>query len=327
MNELMQQVAGKRAGTYYLSRVIVTAVCAVLALASFTALSARFSSIERYEHEVAVLDEKRATATELSIAAVGASAGITMIPDDACTPIANELAEIGKDLAIISGVILLEKYLMTISGYAFFKVLVPLCLALFAIGYWKDASDPMRLSLQQGAIKVLVVGAILWQAVPISVHTIDLFDATYDETLSQAIESAKQAGAIAEDDKAIEEVVTEDEGKGKASKSWSEMALDALENTTGAITSGISKATTAAMSGASSLVAWAKVVLTQVTEGFAVLLVTSCVIPIAVPLLAYWFVKIFFQPSGGSVAVVQLPQMLQSGQEALPAGEQTELEV
>lgn len=105
------------------------------------------------------------------------------------------------------------------------------------------------------------------------------------------------------------------------------MALDAPENTTGAITSGISKATTAARSGASSLVAWAKVVLTQVTEGFAVLLVTSCVIPIAVPLLAYWFVKIFFQPSGGSVAVVQLPQMLQSGQKALPAGEQTELEV
>ena len=119
-----------------------------------------------------------------------------MIPDDACTPIANELAEIGKDLAIISGVILLEKYLMTISGYAFFKVLVPLCLALFAIGYWKDASDPMRLSLQQGAIKVLVVGAILWQAVPVSVHTIDLFDATYDEAISQAIEevAAENAG-------------------------------------------------------------------------------------------------------------------------------------
>ncbi len=158
---------------------------------------------------------------------------------------------------------------------------------------------------------------------PISVRTIDLFDATYDETLSQAIESAKQAGAIAEDDKAIEEVVSEDEGK--TSKSWSMKALDALGATTEAITSGISKATTAAMSGASSLVAWAKVVLTQVTEGYAVLLVTSCVIPIAMPLVAYWFVKIFFQPSGSSVAVVQLP-MLQSGQEALPAGDMAELE-
>lgn len=38
--------------------------------------------------------------------------------------------------------------------------------------------------------------------------------------------------------------------------------------------------------------------LMQATEGFAVPLVTSCVIPIAMPLLAYWFVKFFFQPSG-----------------------------
>ena len=317
MNELMQQVAGKRAGMHYLSRVIVTAICAVLALVSFTALSARFSSIDSYEHEIAVLDEKRGSATELSIAAVGASAGITMIPDDACTPIANELAEIGKDLAIVSGVILLEKYLMTITGYAFFKALVPLCLVLFAIGYWKDTNDPMRSSLLNGAIKVLIVGAIIWQAVPVSVRVIDLFDATYDETISQAIESAQQAGAIAEDDKAIEEVVSEED---QTQKGWREIALSTLDAVGDAVTSSVSKATKAAMSGASSLVAWAKVVLTQVTEGFAVLVVTSCIVPVAMPLLAYWLVKIFFQPSGAQVAMLQLPPELKALAKALPEG-------
>ena len=318
MNALMQQIAGKHTHMHYLSRVIVTAVCAVLALASFTALSARFSSIDSYEHEIAVLDEKRASATELFIAAVGASAGITMIPDDACTPIANELAEIGKDLAIVSGVILLEKYLMTITGYAFFKALVPLCLVLFAIGYWKDAADPMRSSLLNGAIKVLIVGAIIWQAVPVSVRVIDLFDATYDETISQAIESAQQAGAIAEDDKAIEEVVTEED---QSQKGWLGTVMDAVGAAGDTIASGVSKAATAATSGASKLVAWAKVVLTQVTEGFAVLVVTSCIVPVAMPLIAYWLVKVFFQPSGASVAVLQLPPELKALAKALPEGD------
>ena len=80
-----------------------------------------------------------------------------------------------------------------------------------------------------------------------------------------------------------------------------------VESVPEAIGSGVSKATSAAMGGAGKLVAWAKVVLTQVTEGFAVLLVTSCVVPVALPLAGYWLLKIFFQPSGGSVAVVQLP--------------------
>lgn len=66
-------------------------------------------------------------------------------------------------------------------------------------------------------------------------------------------------------------------------------------------------------------------VLTQVTEGSAVLLVTSCVIPIAVPPLAYWFVKIFFRPSGDSVIVVQAPPMLQLRKEALSSDDRAEL--
>ena len=94
-----------------------------------------------------------------------------------------------------------------------------------------------------------------------------------------------------------------------------------VESVPEAIGSGASKATSAAMGGASKLVAWAKVVLTQVTEGFAVLVVTSCIVPVAMPLIAYLLVKVFFQPSGASVAVLQLPPELKALAKALPEGD------
>ena len=72
----------------------------------------------------------------------------------------------------------------------------------------------------------------------------------------------------------------------------------ALADTVGSVTSPASDKV-------SVLVAWAKVVLTQITEGFAVLVVTTCIIPLAVPFFMFWLIKLIFQPS--AMTTLQLP--------------------
>jgi hypothetical protein len=67
-----------------------------------------------------------------------------------------------------------------------------------------------------------------------------------------------------------------------------------------------------------ALVAWAKVVLTQITEGFAVMIVTTCVIPILVPLFMYWMVKLLFQPTPMGLPALPSPSAIAPRRDSAP---------
>lgn len=284
--------------------------CIVLCLFSRTTLSDRYSSVDSYTHEIEVLDQQKASAAGLSVASAGASAAITMIPDDACTPIANQLAEISKDLAIVTGAILLEKYLLVVFGYAFFSWLVPLCCILMIVANVMPRRVPFRNPIMVGAIKVLIIGLIAWRAVPTSVFVVDMISNTYDLTITEAIENAQQISEEIDadkDDKSEATNTSSDDGQ------WWDNLIGNAGDTVGAAVDSVVNMTTGKVK---ELVAWARVVLTQVTEGFAVLVVTSCAIPLLTPLIMAWMVKAFFQPSamsGSDTFVPRLPMAKSKG--------------
>ena len=61
----------------------------------------------------------------LTAASAAASAGLSAIPSDAGTPIAEKLIEPAGNFGIILAIVFLEKYLLTIFGTAAFGLLVP----------------------------------------------------------------------------------------------------------------------------------------------------------------------------------------------------------
>lgn len=301
------------------SKLLVIAACVAVCLLSRFVLADRYSSVDAYEHEIQVLDTQKVRAAELASSSVVASTAISALKSDTGTPIAEQLAEISKDLAIVTAAILLEKYLLTIFGYAFFAWLIPLCCACFVVGTLMRGSNGLKTPLLVGAFRVLIVGCILWRSIPISVFVTDKINETYDVTITTAIEDAQQISSeversLSEEDAAEEETA----GDRETGIAPLDNAIDTVGNLVG---SAVDTVTSATAGKIEELIAWAKVVLTQITEGFAVMVVTSCVIPVLVPLIMVWLAKTFFQPSGvgGQVALPQLPMPKVEG---LPFGKE-----
>ena len=70
---------------------------------------------------------------ELAAASTAASAALSAILGDAATPISVKLADLSGSFLIVLSAIYLEKYLVTITGYASFGVLIPLACGLFIL--------------------------------------------------------------------------------------------------------------------------------------------------------------------------------------------------
>ena len=176
-------------------------------------------------HAIQSLDDKKTTALELTAAATAASAAITLFPGDAGTPIADKLADLSSYFLIVVCAIYLEKYLVTITGLAAFKLLIPIgCICCrFVLDSKKDLGRTI-------ACKLVLFGLAIYLVVPASVRVADLIDATYGASMENTIASAKQATdeIKGEADTQSQESSSSDDG-GKSSF-WSGL-VDKVENT------------------------------------------------------------------------------------------------
>lgn len=80
---------------------IKIAVLAIIALVSFFVVADYASSPEVHAETIEALDEKRSTVMELTAASTATSVAITMIPGDAATPIAEQLAELSSTFLVV----------------------------------------------------------------------------------------------------------------------------------------------------------------------------------------------------------------------------------
>ena len=281
----------------------ITAVILLLvAILSITVIGKYASSPENHQKTIASLDEKKQTVMELTAASTVTSALITLLPGDTATPIAEKMADVSGYLLVVLCAIYLEKYLVTITGYVAFTYLIPI-----ACGLWIFNLIFANATVRKLAAKLAVFGIAIFLVVPASVKISDLIGDTYQAQIEATIEDAKNTQSILENSGVVDDTnATETTGTTEASETVTGNVQEKENNNSGSV-SNIFDWAKDAISGAKDSVA--NVVenvtisteelvqkvensLNHFIEAVAVMIITSCVIPMLVLLLFFWMVKI-----------------------------------
>lgn len=229
----------------------------LIACISIFVLAKYAASPELHANTIRSLDEKKTTVMELTAASTATSAAITLIPGDTATPIAEKLADLSGYFLIVLCAIYLEKYLVTITGYAAFVVLIPAACVLYSSSVFVKGRACRRM-----ANKLLAFACAIVLIIPASVKVSNLIEATYQSSINETIDSVRETA------EELEESAEEE------------------ESSTG-IFSKIKD-------GVSGITEQAEQMLNQFLESLAIMLVTSCIIPILVILFFAWIIKMLF---------------------------------
>jgi hypothetical protein len=260
-------------------KILFALIPIVIALLSFFVIARFTSSTEFNAKTIQSLDDKKTTVMELAAASTAASAAITLIPGDVGNPIANKLADLSSYFLIVLCAIYLEKYLVTITGYAAFKILVPIACVFFS-GYLLWRKEILRVVAQ----KFLLFGLAVYLVIPASVKVADMIETTYASSIESTIETAKQTTDEIESETGESGQVDD---KSSNEKSQSDSDSDSKENAGGFFSGLFNKV----QEGVSTATANVENVLNNFIEALAILLVTSCLIPILVLIFFVWLVK------------------------------------
>ena len=267
VNELASPELDPIVGLFGRFRYAIVALLAVLALVSLFPLRETFSSPETYTATIATLDEKKANVTALVASSTALSAGISVLPDDTGSAIADKLMDVSVDLGIVLVVIYLEKYLLTIFGFLSFGVLVPIGLAGLAAAVALLGRSAISRTFTHVAVRLLLLGAILVSVVPASVWVTDRIDETYETSV---------AAAAVEQETQEQEQPQSDEGDGGILEFITGIP-EAVANLPQTVADGVTSVTQDILDQVNALV-----------EAFAVMVVTSCAVPVLVLLLFLW---------------------------------------
>lgn len=242
-------------------RIIAAALLALLALISFFGIAQRLSRPETYSESIAYLDEKRNTVVELTAASAAASTAITLLPGDAATPIAEKLADLSSYFLVVICAIFLEKYLITILGYLAFRFLIPAACLLALAALFRESAW-----LRTAAARLTLFALAISLVIPCGVKVSCMIEDTYQTSIDETIAAAKDASQEAEEHSASASDSTENQGflSGIASS---------IKDTVSQITDRF------------------ETVLSSFIEALAVLIITSCVIPVLVLLTLLWIAK------------------------------------
>lgn len=240
-------------------------ILALIIILSCTVIGNKFTDPATYSHTIEVLDHNRTTVLGLTAASAAASAAVSALPDDICSPLSQEISEFTTYFLMILSVIYLEKYLLTILGAAACYLLIPAgCSALLVNCFFPKGM------LRTIGTKLLVFGAAVLLVIPTSVWVSDQINAIYSESIELTVQSA---GAVSEN-------------------LIGEVTADGSENTT---VIDEAKALLGDLSGSvAGVVDQFKNLLNRFIEATAVLVVTTCLIPILVILFFLWIVKTLF---------------------------------
>lgn len=260
-------------------KILFALIPIVIALLSFFVIARFTSSTEFNAKTIQSLDDKKTIVMELAAASTAASAAITLIPGDVGTPIANKLADLSSYFLLVLCAIYLEKYLVTITGYAAFKILVPIACVFFS-GYLLWRKEILRVVAQ----KFLLFGLAVYLVIPASVKVADMIETTYASSIESTIETAKQTTDEIESETGESGQVDD---KSSNEKSQSDSDSDSKENAGGFFSGLFNKV----QEGVSTATANVENVLNNFIEALAILLVTSCLIPILVLIFFVWLVK------------------------------------
>lgn len=242
----------------------------VLALLSGFVARSHFADTKTWDSTIEVIDQKKGNVLALTASCVALSAGITALPGDTGTPVAEQLAQLSGNLGIVLAVLYLEKYLLTILWSVGLGILIPFALVLFAVSLGIHGRWSTSAVLRRVATRVLVVAVIGIALVPASVWVSQKVDETYQVSIEQTEQKATEAS--------------------KASSTKSEKKSETTENKNvlEQLTDGASSLLTSVTDSAKQMTDEIVRQVTDLIEGVIVMIVTSCVIPLLVLAAFLW---------------------------------------
>lgn len=238
---------------------------ALTIILSCTFLGNKMTDPATFSHTIEVLDKSRTTVLGLTAASAAASAAVSALPDDICSPIAQEISEFSTYFLLILSVIYLEKYLLTIFGAVACYLLIPVgCSALLIHCFFP------RATLQSIGIKLAVFGLALLLVIPTSVWVSDQINGIYSKSIELTVQSANAVS---------ENLIGEVTGENEENTSVIDEAKALLGDLSGSV---------------AGVVEQFKNLLNRFIEATAVMIVTTCLIPLLVLLFFAWIVKTLF---------------------------------
>lgn len=242
-----------------ISRIIIAVLLVVVALVSYFVVAPWASSDETHAETVAAIEKNIETVMKLTATSTIASAGMSAIPGDTATPIADKLADFTEYFLLILCVLYSEKYLLTIIGAGVFKIVIPLACTLAVAAFaWRPGL------LNRLAFKLALFGIAMYIVIPMSIKVSDLIYTSYESSIQATIAEAE---SLTEKTDALE-------GSNEKDESLIASILGRFSET------------------ADSLKDKAANILSRFVETLAVLIVTSCIIPILVLLFFIWLVRL-----------------------------------
>ncbi len=241
-----------------LKKILAAALIVLLAVVSFFPVAQRASSLETHAQTIASIDGKVETVLKLTATSTLASAAISAIPGDTATPISEKLADFTEYFLLILCVLYAEKYLLSIIGAGVFRYLIPLACVILLLALFTRSESKKLL-----ARKLIFVSLALFLTIPASVRVSDMIYDTYkisiDETITATEQFTDETGELAD-----------------AGESQSRIAaiLDRLQQSANDLSDRAAK------------------ILNRFIEALAVMIVTSCIIPLLVLVFFVWLIKV-----------------------------------
>ena len=137
----------------------------LVALLSFFVLSPIAENPKTYAKTIELLEDKENTVYKLTISSAVISTAIAAIPSDATTGVADSITDLNMFFVICLTAILLEKYLITIAGFAAFKIIIPIGFIFLSAFQFFHNPD-----LIKWARKLIIFAIILVAIVPVSTY-------------------------------------------------------------------------------------------------------------------------------------------------------------
>ncbi len=164
-------------------KILASLLLVLLAVFSVFVMGKKYSDPEAYRKVIDSIEVKTQDALKLTGTATVASAGISLLPDDVATPVAEKLADCTQYFLIALCVLYAEKYLLPIIGLAVFRILIP-AFALLVIFCIFTNKGGIAGNL---AIRILTFAIVIYAAIPVSVYVSDKIYETYRTSIESTI--------------------------------------------------------------------------------------------------------------------------------------------
>lgn len=285
-------------------RLIISLLVAIL---SFGVVGKITSNPETYKKYIDTLDKKQKNVLVLSASTAGVATLISVIGGDRGQAISNKLFDVTGYFLVILCAIMLEKYLASLLGLVALKIIVPLACLLYMISVFRKNK-----TIKQFAIKLCIVAISMVLIIPGSIELSNFIDSVYKINIEQTVQEAKniqndikiiQNEEIQKNETSdIKEIENNElEEKKNGLRNIVDSAKNVFDNATNKVAIGAKTLGEKVVSGVKTIASGITTMLDKsvdyfnmVVETIAIMIVTSCVIPIVVILIYLWLVKIFF---------------------------------